>query len=76
MEILSDAPDANTHDAIGSVNGLPSLNVDDATLSCCRGYLSRRPGAPAKRVRSINDCPMRQHRHGARIVHRDAGTLM
>lgn len=72
MEILSGALDDNTHTTLERlVNGLPSLNVDDAIDFRAAAGIYRAARRAGETVRSINDCLIAA-RHGARIVHRDA----
>lgn len=75
MEILSGALDDNTHTTLERlVNGLPSLNVDDAIDFRAAAGIYRAARRAGETVRSINDCLIAALaiRHGARIVHRDA----
>ena len=75
MEILSGATDDNTHTTLERlVNGLPSLNVDDAVDFRSAAAIYRGARRTGRTIRSINDCLIAalSIRHGARIVHRDA----
>lgn len=72
---LSGALDDNTHTTLERlVNGLPSLNVDDAIDFRAAAGIYRAARRAGETVRSINDCLIAALaiRHGARIVHRDA----
>lgn len=75
MEILAGAVDQDRHARLEQlVNGLPSLQVDDAVDFRSAAAIYRSVRRAGQTIRSINDCLIAavSLRHGASIVHRDA----
>jgi len=73
---LSGAVDDDKHAKLERlVNGLPSLKIDDAVDFRSAAAIYRAARHAGQTIRSINDCLIAalSIRHGASIIHRDAG---
>lgn len=76
MEILSGALDEDRYTRLEQlVNGLPLLRIEQAVDFRAAAAIYRSARRGGRTVRSITDCLIAAVavRHGARVIHRDAG---